>query len=200
MPYDLCGSPAHQPFVQTNGVGVTSTILGAIIAGGASSRFGSDKALALLEGRPLIAHAVAALKPFATAIVVCGRDWGGLPSLADRPLAGLGPLGGIAAALLHAEAGGYAHVLTIGCDMPHVPPTLLADLIARAPAYCAGAPILGCWPADAAEALAARLDGHSAGTKTSALSIRRWADAIGATAVAARAPLFNVNTPDDLPS
>ena len=175
------------------------TILGAIIAGGASSRFGSDKALAMLDGKPLIAHAAAALGPFVKTIVVCGRDWNGLPSLADRPRPGLGPLGGIAAALLHAEATGYTHVLTIGCDMPRVPAALIADLIARAPAYCADAPILGCWHADAAEMLAARLDGNVGGTKSAALSIRRWADAVGATALPAPAPLFNVNTPADLP-
>ena len=175
------------------------TILGAIIAGGASSRFGSDKALALLDGQPLIAHAAAALGPFVKTIVVCGRDWNGLQSLADRPRPGLGPLGGIAAALLHAEATGYTHVLTIGCDMPRVPPALIADVIAGAPAYCGDAPILGCWRADAAEMLAARLDGYVSGTKSAALSIRRWADAVGATAVPAPEPLFNVNTPADLP-
>ncbi|RZF66518.1 molybdenum cofactor guanylyltransferase [Sphingomonas populi] len=174
-------------------------ILGAIIAGGASSRFGSDKALALLDGQPLIAHAAAALEPFVTTLVVCGRDWGRLPSLADRPLPGLGPLGGIAAALHHAETRGYTQVLTIGCDMPRVPPVLIADLIARAPAYCSDAPILGCWRADAAGMLATRLDGHASGTKSAALSIRRWADATGAIAVPAPAPLFNVNTPADLP-
>jgi len=174
-------------------------ILGAIIAGGASSRFGSEKALALLDEKPLIAHAAAALEPFATTVVVCGREWGGLPSLPDRPLPGLGPLGGIAAALLHAEASGYTHVLTIGCDMPRVPAALIADLIARAPAYCGDAPILGCWRADAAPMLAARLAGHVGGAKNGALSIRRWADAAGATALPAPAPLFNVNTPADLP-
>ena len=196
-------APAQCPStsLRTNGGGSRATlmILGAIIAGGASSRFGSDKALALLDGRPLIAHAAAALEPFVATIVVCGREWGGLLSLADQPLPGLGPLGGIAAALRHAEPAGYTHVLTIGCDMPRVPPALIADLIEHAPAYCGDAPILGCWRADAAGTLAARLDGHVSGTKTAALSIRRWADVVGATTLPAPAPLFNVNTPADLP-
>lgn len=175
-------------------------ILGAIIAGGASSRFGSDKAIAPFGGQPLIAHAQAALEPLVDTIVVCGRSWGGLPMLADVPAAGLGPLGGIAAALRHAHGGGFAHVLTIGCDMPGVPPGLLADLIARAPAYCSDAPILGCWPCAAADALVARLAEHRPGVKNGALSIRRWAESIGATAVAAPVPLRNVNTPADLPA
>ena len=115
------------------------TLLGAIIAGGASSRFGSDKALALLGGQPLIAHAQAALEPLVGAIVVCGRAWGGLPMLADVPVAGLGPLGGIAAALGHARAQGFDHVLTIGCDMPGVP-----DAAARHPDRRRAGLLRGC--------------------------------------------------------
>ncbi len=34
-------------------------LLGAVLAGGSSTRFGSDKALALLAGKPLIEHAIA---------------------------------------------------------------------------------------------------------------------------------------------
>jgi molybdopterin-guanine dinucleotide biosynthesis protein A len=177
-----------------------STLLGAIVAGGASSRFGSDKALALLDGRPLIAHAHAALERCTGAIVVCGRAWGGLPALDDVPVPGLGPLGGIAAALTYAQANGFGHVLTIGCDMPGVPEALLAELIARAPAFCSDAPILGCWPVGAAPGLAARLAGHRAGVKDGALSIRRWAESIEAAAVPAPVALFNVNTPADLPA
>lgn len=176
------------------------TLLGAIIAGGASSRFGSDKALALLGGQTLIAHAQAALEPFVGAMVVCGRPWGGLPMLADVPVAGLGPLGGIAAALGHARAEGFDHVLTIGCDMPEVPDALLDTLIAAAPAYCADAPILSCWPVAAAGGLAERLGGYTTGVKDGALSIRRWAESIAATAVPAPGPLRNVNTPADLPA
>jgi len=176
------------------------TLLGAIVAGGASSRFGSDKALALLDGRPLIAHARAALETCTGAIVVCGRVWGDLPALDDIPVPGLGPLGGIAAALTYAQANGFTQVLTIGCDMPLVPPALLADLIATAPAYCRDAPILGCWPAEAGAGLVARLAGHETGVKNGALSIRRWAERIGATAVAAPARLHNINTPADLPA
>src|SRR3546814_3555756 len=37
--------------------------LGAVLAGGRSSRFGSDKALAMLGGRTLLDHAQAALRP-----------------------------------------------------------------------------------------------------------------------------------------
>src|SRR3546814_5673419 len=55
--------------------------LGAVLAGGRSSRFGSDKALAMLGGRTLLDHAQAALRPHCDALIVVGRGEG----LADWP-------------------------------------------------------------------------------------------------------------------
>jgi hypothetical protein len=77
-------------------------ILGAVLAGGQSSRFGSDKALAELDGRTLLARAVEALQAQCDAVVVVGREDAPVPTLPDRPRPGMGPLGGIAAALHHA--------------------------------------------------------------------------------------------------
>ena len=67
-------------------------LLGAIVAGGRSRRFGSDKARATVEGRTLFDHVVGALSPQVADIVLCGRDWPGFDSLDDRPEPGLGPL------------------------------------------------------------------------------------------------------------
>jgi molybdopterin-guanine dinucleotide biosynthesis protein A len=146
----------------------------------------------LLDGVPLIEHAAAALRPYVDAIVLVGRDRAGWLCLHDRPRAELGPLGGIAAALHHAATHGYDHVLTIGCDMPHLPAGLLDALIAASPAYCRDAPILGCWPASLAPALDAHVE-HDAKR-----SIRGWAGRIGAAAIDAPTPLANINTPRDL--
>lgn len=156
-----------------------------MLAGGRSSRFGSDKAAALLHGRALADHAAAALAPHVSAVVTIGRA-------DDRPAPDLGPLGGIAGALLHAEAAGYASVLTIGCDMPLVPAALLAALARSAPACCGDAPVLGHWPAALGRALATRL------ATADERSVRRWAAEIGATIMPAPAALANVNTPADL--
>src|SRR3546814_5020197 len=71
--------------------------LGAVLAGGRSSRFGSDKALAMLGGRTLLDHAQAALRPHCDALIVVGRGEG----LADWPQPDMGPLGGVAGALRH---------------------------------------------------------------------------------------------------
>src|SRR3546814_13659705 len=59
-------------------------ILGAIIAGGAARRFGSDKALADLGGRRLIDHAADVLRGTVGALVVCGRELAGWTCLTDR--------------------------------------------------------------------------------------------------------------------
>jgi len=164
-------------------------VLGAVLAGGRSSRFGSDKAAATLGGRSLVALAAAALAPFVDDVVVIGEAHGGLP---DLPRAGLGPLGGIAAALDHAASRGVRCVLTIGCDMPTVPPELIEALLRREPSYCADAPVLGLWPSACGAHLLAHLE-HGDDR-----SVRGWARSIGALPIAAPRPLANVNTRADL--
>lgn len=166
--------------------------MGALIAGGRATRFGSDKALALLAGRPLIGWAADVLAPFVADTVVCGRGWADLRVVADVPGPDLGPLGGLAGALLDAEARGYDAVVSIGCDMPWVPEGLVAGLVAARPAWCADAPVLGCWPVDLAQGLRAHL--VAGGDR----SVRRWGAGVGGVAVAAPAPLPNLNTPVDL--
>jgi molybdenum cofactor guanylyltransferase len=160
-----------------------------VIAGGRSTRFGTDKAAALLDGEPLLSHARAAIAPWCAELVVCGEG----RDLPDLPRPGLGPLGGIAAALTHARARGYLAVLTVGCDMPRVPPALVEALLRRPPAFCPDAPVLGCWPATLAGPLSAVLDAGDRGP-----AVRAWAQAVGALPIAAEVPLANVNTPADL--
>lgn len=128
-------------------------LLGAVLAGGRSSRFGSDKALALLRGRPLIDHAADALRPHVAQLVLSGRDAQGFVGVPDRPEPGLGPLGGIAGALHYAAAHGYAAILTTGCDMPVFPPSLVRALIGGGPALTQGQPLAAFWPATLADKL-----------------------------------------------
>ena len=56
-------------------------VLGAILAGGRSSRFGSDKALALIDERPMLDHVSERLAVQCDGLVVIGRDWPGLRSV-----------------------------------------------------------------------------------------------------------------------
>ncbi len=163
------------------------SVLGAILAGGESRRFGSDKADALLDGDTLIARVRASLEAQVDAVVVVG----GTPGIADRPHAGLGPLGGLNAALHHARAEGYDWVVSVPCDAPLLPDDLVARLLADGPSYAAAMPVIGRWPA----ALADRLDAFVATDPRR--SMRGWAEAVEAVAVDVGA-IVNVNTPDDL--
>jgi len=166
-------------------------ILGCILAGGQSSRFGSDKALAKLGGRTLIARGVDALSGWCEHVVVVGRATAPAPTLPDWPRSGMGPLAGIAAALRHARDEGYAAVLSCGVDSIELPEDL-PRLLAPAPAYLADQPVIGLWPASAAEALEAIL------TSEGRHSMRQFAEAIGARPVKSAANAANINTQADL--
>ncbi|MDH7971867.1 molybdenum cofactor guanylyltransferase [Sphingomonas sp. AR_OL41] len=170
-----------------------SRLLGAVLAGGQSRRFGSDKALAELDDRPLIAHAAAALEPFVAEVVICGRVFGDYVALADRPAPGLGPLGGLAAALRHAADLGFDAVLSIGCDMPLLPADLVAALRAIGASVAVRAlPICGLWCAGDAD----RLDAHLADSDDR--SMRGWLAACGGQWFEGDIALANINTRADL--
>ncbi|WP_375394632.1 molybdenum cofactor guanylyltransferase [uncultured Sphingomonas sp.] len=202
-------------------------VLGAVLAGGRSSRFGSDKGAALFDGITLADHAGAAIAQFVEAVIRVG----GAGGIADVPASGLGPPGGIAAALDHAARSGFDSVLTIACDMPRLPGGLVEALLVQAPAYCTGAPVLGHWPVSALDQLLALLTetmiltpfvlsevekpspagirriptslDTNGGRRTPinfklGPSIRSWASTIGAIPIESPQSIANINTPADL--
>lgn len=166
-------------------------ILGAVLAGGQSSRFGSDKALAEFDGQTLLSRAVGALGRSCDSVVIVGRDQGPAPCIPDWPKAGMGPLGGIAAALRHGESEGFASVLTCGVDSMALPECLLQDL-SPPPAYLESQPVIGHWKASAAPIVAAILQSEG---RHSMLAFAHAANARGVKA--AQTPA-NINTPADL--
>lgn len=169
-----------------------SRLLGALIAGGRSSRFGSDKALALWHGKPLIEHAAEALRPHVDAVIICGRAHGRLTVVADRPGPNMGPLGGLSGALHHARLYGYDAVLTIGCDTPLLPDELAEQLLAEPGPSCVwNLPVIGHWPTD----LLDRLDAFLARDQKHA--VRGWAIEVEARRID-YPDLPNVNEPADL--
>lgn len=161
--------------------------LGAILAGGQSRRFGSDKALALLGGRSLLDHARAAIAPHCDAAVVVGRAGG----IADWPRPGMGPLGAIAGALDHAAAQGFDRVLSAPVDCVRLPADLVA-LLSPAPAFLDSQPVIGLWPVAALDALKALLE------EGSDLAVRAYTRRIGARAVQCDFVPPNINTAADL--
>jgi molybdopterin-guanine dinucleotide biosynthesis protein A len=116
------------------------TISAFILAGGASSRMGSDKALLDFRGEPLIAHTARLLARFAKDIVVIGapKQYShlGLHVIADaivrasedgEPLRT--PLVGIATAL---SVSSSPWNLILACDLPYLTSRWLAWFLARA--------------------------------------------------------------------
>ena len=161
-------------------------ILGAIIAGGASTRFGSDKAAALLHGRALLDHVVADMKCHVDALVVVGRAWPGLLQVEDKPAPGLGPLGGLYGALDYAQINGFDAVLSTGCDVLPVAASLEIGQVVD------GHYLMGLWPTRLAEPLLNHLKCGSD------LSIRHWIDICGMQLVKADQIYYNFNTSNAL--
>jgi molybdopterin-guanine dinucleotide biosynthesis protein A len=168
-----------------------SAVLGAVIAGGKSTRFGSDKALARLRGRTLIDQVVETLAGQTADVIVVGREYDGLTGIPDRPGPDLGPLGGIAAALVEAKARGYSAVLTAPCDSYDLPDDLRERLFPY-PAYVASLPVVGLWPAFAADEALAFLESDEKH------SIKGFAARISARAVQLPREPANINTAADL--
>lgn len=97
---------------------------GYVLAGGKSSRMGTNKALLPLAGKPLVEHAVTKLRRLCAEVKILGSD----PALeAYAPLvrdvhAECGPMGGIEAALLDSR---FEWNLILPVDMPFLPTDFL---------------------------------------------------------------------------
>lgn len=184
-------------------------IAGLVLAGGRSSRFGSEKAVAPLNDRTLMEWALDALRPHCDAVAVSARPASGaaglasrlgLPVLEDAAGAPDGPLAGVAAGLRWALARGADHLATLPCDMPHAPADLVPRLAgARGEAFAAFAttregpyPLCAVWSVDLLGALESELArGHPA--------VRRFLGDVGAVAVPFEdaAAFANLNRPVD---
>lgn len=122
-------------------------ILGAILAGGASRRFGSPKALAVVDGRRVIDRVRDGLAKAVGEMVLIANDperFTGmdLPIRGDR-MPGLGPLAGVEAALRWASERGADGVLCVSCDMPFLSAALLREIASRGDGVLAVVPESG---------------------------------------------------------
>ena len=104
-------------------------ISGVILAGGLSTRFGSNKALAIVNGRLLIQNVADLMSSlFAECLLVTNTpeeyEFLSLPMTSDR-YKGSGPLAGIHAALQEVSE---PRVFVVACDMPNLSPELIQYL------------------------------------------------------------------------
>ncbi|WP_420455786.1 molybdenum cofactor guanylyltransferase [Rubrivirga sp.] len=106
-------------------------VTGLVLAGGGSTRFGRDKALAALGGVPFVALVHAALAAHAREVLVAtGTEPRAYPVAARvvlDPVAGGGPLAGLAAGLADAET---PWLLSAAVDLPYLTPAALRPLLA----------------------------------------------------------------------
>jgi molybdopterin-guanine dinucleotide biosynthesis protein A len=112
-------------------------LVGIVLAGGAARRFGADKLAILVEGRPLLERAVEAVAALGGPVVLSVGPASDAPSshgstpvhvVAD-PVAGGGPLVGLAAALDVASRLGAERAVVVGGDMPWLAPLVLRRLV-----------------------------------------------------------------------
>lgn len=191
-------------------------ILGVILAGGRSRRFGGgDKTLAEIEGKSILARVISRFRPQVGRLVLSingdARRFAdfGVETIADGESPELGPLSGLLAAMCWAQAHapGVTLIATVSSDIPFLPNDLVARLDAARNGGVAIAesggrrhPTVGLWPVqtrvDVANALARQ-----------ALSVNQLAADLDAVAVTFPMrdsagdeidPFFNINTRDDL--
>lgn len=114
---------------------------GIILAGGKSSRFGTDKGLALFRGKPLISWSLNALVPLVDEILIISsnREYEkfGYRVIPDI-IPGLGPLGGILTGL---KSASHHLNFVVSCDTPMISTELLSYLQIHANGYEALVPL-----------------------------------------------------------
>ncbi len=184
-------------------------LLGAVLAGGRSRRYGRDKAMELVAGVPMLHRAIHALEATTDEVVVISCNHAEVPKgirgLPDA-MPGHGPLGGLHTALLEAEACQLHAVLLLACDLPLVGERVMAAIAAQAETSLAAAPrrpggveplsaVSGC---SALPLVAERL----AESDLSLHSLFRALDGreldLASLGLETGASFLNVNTPEDL--
>jgi molybdopterin-guanine dinucleotide biosynthesis protein A len=191
--------------------GPSGEIAGMVVAGGRSTRFGGEKAAAVLGGRPLLLWAVRRLQGACLHVAVNARPGTetealalaeGLPVLHDTPGDPDGPLAGVKAGLAWAKSLGARSLAVSPCDAPLLPADLFPRLIEAAGKGAAALavtadgrqPLCAVWPVTALPTLERLLTGGAHPP------IWRTLAELGATEVMFEpAEAFaNINTREDL--
>lgn len=118
----------------------TEAVTGVIVAGGKSTRFGTDKASAVVAGRPLLEWVALGLGPACEALVVARAPGQSLPRLnvaqhvtvVDDLHESKGPLAGLVAGF---DAVQSPLAFAASCDVPLVQPALVSGLARVASEY-----------------------------------------------------------------
>ena len=171
-------------------------VLGAIIAGGKSTRMGQDKAFIEWRGKTLITHVIERLTLQADAVIINSNsepERFTLPVVADLLKTGT-PIAGLHAALTYAVEHGFDSVLTSPCDTPLLPLDLFARLSGEGAAIAASAGqahyLTGLWPIECLNLLDGLIRVKDFAAKAKARQVE-WL-------VKDYDPFININTPQDV--
>jgi molybdopterin-guanine dinucleotide biosynthesis protein A len=190
---------------------MTGSIVGLVLAGGRSVRFGGEKAVAKLDGRTLLEWAAERLRTVCGSVAINVRRGTeaeaaaraeGLPTLYDEAGDALGPLAGVKVGLIWAQEQGARALAVSPCDAPLLPDDLYLRLLANARNDAAAMaetrdgrqPLCAIWPVTSLPAVREALrDGAHPPTW-------QMLERIGARKVFFDAPeaFANVNTREDL--
>ncbi|WP_349434623.1 molybdenum cofactor guanylyltransferase MobA [Pararhizobium sp. A13] len=189
-----------------------------ILAGGRSSRMGSDKAAVTLDGIQLLCHVIERLASQVAGISVNSNAITGLdfaPRIAvfaDDVPGYVGPMAGVLSAMRHTARHfpSASHVVTVPTDTPFFPHDLVARLqgAITLPAQIAVAcsagvmhPVFALWPVDLAGELEHWLLTDEKRRVRSFIESHAMAEVdfpMLETATGPIDPFFNINTPADL--
>lgn len=116
---------------------------GVILAGGKSSRMGTNKALLTLNDQTVIEHVVLEMQAVSDRIVIVTNEpkeyqFLNIPMIADR-YKQKGPLAGIEAAMYHEQASEF---IVAACDMPFIHRDIYRTLYHHLDGYDAVVPIV----------------------------------------------------------
>jgi molybdopterin-guanine dinucleotide biosynthesis protein A len=118
-------------------------VTGIILAGGKSSRMGTDKGLQELCGKPLMQYAIEVLSGLCSTILISSSSQVyksfGYKVIADV-FPGIGPMGGIYSALKQSETEAN---LVLSCDLPFVSTKLMSYILNHSKGYKVAVPWLG---------------------------------------------------------
>lgn len=189
---------------------------GLVLAGGRSSRMGTDKATLALGQRTILSHVIRRLQPQVSDVSINAAHlmtgFESLPLVADTLSGQLGPLAGILGGMRHygEKASAAGHFLTVPCDSPFLPLDLAdgllkadseAETIVVATSIGRSHPVFALWPLALADDLEAWLADDGNRRITAFLSRHRTV-MVDFPTVETEAgtldPFLNINTPDDL--
>jgi molybdopterin-guanine dinucleotide biosynthesis protein A len=177
-------------------------ITGIILAGGKSSRMGTDKALIDVNGKKLIEYSIAVMKAICHHVIISANDpvyeEFGLPVVADN-FKDIGPMAGLEACLRYSKTQVN---LVAPCDSPFLNINLFREILKNIEGHEATVPILkdgkveplaGCYSKEALPAIIQQIEKGDYKLQNLLKAINTKYIAITDTNC-----LANINTPQDL--